>query len=563
MAVLGTPWLMVRLFLSCASFTVALPALGVISVFWNAVAILLLHGLRIPITTLNLAACHLAVGLFLTAWLTGQRVRLFPSLEPGLGPAFLLSFFWSVLVFPYTHLAGVDTYKWQQLATRIAVEQRIPWMIHPLSLFGFTPESYPALHPLFLASIQILWDTGVDGGFYLVSLITGVTGFLAMRALAGRIFADPSLATWCAFFYMASPVFVRYNHWATGRGLFLAFFPLTLHRIVSVHTRTGFGGALMLSAVLPLAHKTGWVVLPVLILVHVLARWFRLRHPGSLLTLLGLSIVAGIRLTPSAFQMATVTSLAGWFRTCSVRFAWMLPFALLGTALFSRYTEKKAWRLCVWGLILSLPLAGGEMYGALVALPWITVTATAGFAGAARLLPRNRVILSIALLTLTLVPAVGIIVHRSRTATPRRIREAARFLDTHDPKGPLVVVAPEGTRVRQQFQAYLRGARPTRSFAVRPLKLRMRPLPPIRLPLHASIKEWIAYLRRPFEWKGLEDVLAAEVPRIYFVAVDGIGPNPPEPVPLYDREGIAIYGPRAPFTAEGTPARCISYPSSR
>ena len=69
--------------------------------------------------------------------------------------------------------------------------------------------------------------TGAAGaGYGIASLYIGALGMLAAFLLGRRLFPQPRRAAWTALLYVASPVFMRYAHWATGRGLLVALMPL-------------------------------------------------------------------------------------------------------------------------------------------------------------------------------------------------------------------------------------------------------------------------------------------------------------------------------------------------
>lgn len=554
LALAGNPWCMARLLAPRASFPQTVAVAGIASMLSNAAAIVLLHGTGIPVTPLNLAALHVAFGLVLAAVAFARRLPISPPVAIDHAVPAILAAVFAIAVAPFTYLAGIDTYKWQDLATSITVEQKVAWLIHPLSLFGFTPRAYPAIQPFLLATSQMLAGVGVEWGFYLVSLVSGITGLFAAYALAGRVFARPASAGWCALFYAFSPVFLRYNHWATGRGLFLAILPLFALCLIEARRAGWLAAAAILAIALPLAHKTGWIAVPILLAAALLSRLLP-RRPLRLVTalLLGFSIAAGIALADPRPMSVPLGSLAGWIRSTGSQFAWMLPFALLGTVLLAGKMEKPPWRFAVCGLVLSLPLAGSNMYGAMVALVFMAIAATAGFAWLAFVLPRYRLFLEAALILLTLVQTSAVVGRRSACATPPRIREAARFLESYDPRGPLALVTPDDTSVRQQMQAYLSGAPRFESVARHPPTVRIRPPPSgLRHP-RALAAAWVSYLRAPLETRGVEPLWYGESPRLYYVTVDGKGRHPDGAAPIYDRDGIAIYGPPASERPPQTP----------
>jgi len=204
---------------------------GILLVIHVLLVALGLHITRVSITPTTLACSHLIVlGAALLLHIrqsrkSSQRIQPEDALPPlwqhgTLGTALLLC----LLLLPYTYFTGVDTYKWQDLATSVRMEQALPWIVHPLSLLGFTPRAYPPAHPVLLATVQILGGLGVDGGFAVISVFTAILGIASATLLASRLL-PPALAPLAGLLYGFSPVFVRYAHWATGRGLFLAIFP--------------------------------------------------------------------------------------------------------------------------------------------------------------------------------------------------------------------------------------------------------------------------------------------------------------------------------------------------
>ncbi|MDI6774231.1 MAG: hypothetical protein QME60_02385 [Verrucomicrobiota bacterium] len=542
LAIAGNPWLVARALVPRAGLPKTIAWAGIAAMLLNSAGILLLHVVKIPVTDLCLAVFHLALSLLLAAIVICRRLPFFPAMEFAHAVPLLLAAAFAIVALPFTFLAGNDTHKWQDLAASVAVEQKIAWLLHPLSLFGFTPGAYPVVQPLLLAGVQILGGAGVDWGFYVVSLVGGITGLFAAYALANRVFVRPTVAAWCAFFYVFSPVFLRYNHWATGRGLFLAVFPLFLLCAISAPRLASRAAAVLLGLLLTLTHKTGWIAVSIVLLAVLLARLLPRRRPRFVTALLLLiALVAGVGLSAPSFMPPALGSLAAYVHDSGARFAWMLPFALLGAVLFAGHLDKAPWRFVVCGLVLTLPIAGGEMYGAMIALAFVTIAATAGFTWLALTMPRYRLVLRSVMVALTVLQAAAVIGHRSATATPRRIREAARFLEARDPHGPLAVVAPESGAARQQLQAYLSGAPRFETVSNPTLGVGLRSPPPWRQSPRRLAAQWLAYFRNPFDWRGVENLQHGKSRRVYYVTVDGQGQRPDAAAPIYDSAGVAIY----------------------
>ena len=177
MAVIDTPVLLTL----CASKRRDLPFLaatsGIVSLVLVCSVALILHITKTPITALSLAASHLMilclVGAIALLRRPSLRIRLesdeWRLLLPGVAVLLLI-------IFPYTTFTGIDAYKWQDLASSIRVEASLPWLVHPLSLLGFTPRSYPSAYPIQLGTIQILGGLGIGGGFFVASVLTALLG---------------------------------------------------------------------------------------------------------------------------------------------------------------------------------------------------------------------------------------------------------------------------------------------------------------------------------------------------------------------------------------------------
>ncbi|MGQ9662434.1 MAG: hypothetical protein ACUVWX_08885, partial [Kiritimatiellia bacterium] len=296
------PFLAARLLFRKADLWLSLACAGLCCAAINLAVPIALHMLSLPISSFSLTCSHSGLALVLLASCRFAGVQIRPahgSPDTARWLLLLLAGF-AILVLPFTYLAGVDTYKWQDLATIVRVDQRISWLVHPLSLFGFTPRSYPSAQPLLLATIQILGGLDVDWGFYITSLILGATGTLTAFVLGRSFFNSDGAALWSAVLYTFSPVFMRYNHWATGRGLFVSLFPLYLLAILRLPRPSAVAGLIGCSIMLALAHKTGLIAGPLVLLsmIGLLVVPSRKNHLWLILVLLAAGS-ASLLLSPS------------------------------------------------------------------------------------------------------------------------------------------------------------------------------------------------------------------------------------------------------------------------
>ncbi len=558
----ATPWLLAAGAAPKGDAIARLAWSGGFALLLNTLVPLSLHAFGVPLTALPMALTHWALGV---AAVCATLLRGLDPIPARLGfgrrgAALFLVF--ALAAFPFSHLAGIDTYKWQDLATLVAVEQAIPWLTHPLGVFGYAPRAYPAMQPLVLATTQILGGLGVDGGFYAVSLLAGLAGLCGMFVCVRRLAGNERMAGYAAFLYVFSPIFLRYNHWATGRGLFLALFPLYLAGLADKRRLRRLAAALAGAPALLLTHR---VALPTLALLATagaaaaLTPWDRLaarlpdgqtkRAAFRLLVAMPF-LMAGLALSEPLALPFPLDRAAGFAMRLLTQMGPILVPAAFG--LFGTDTVwTRPWR--VWTLLglFACAVSGGTMYAALPALFPVCLWAAIGLdkrspvrtQEGGPLLGRAtvRARMAAACLFLCGAAALSVVMRRHANATPRRIREAARFLDAYDPYGPFMLQAPD-ERARTAMQAYVRGCpRPDFRSLSRP-----RPAPPPRTPWRQprrALAAWIAYGRRLVRFDN-EPAAAyyGKNPKVYRVILD---PAPNVHVPngrrIYSENGVDIY----------------------
>lgn len=533
------PWAASRALMPRASLAAAIALWGCASTGFAGCVLLLLHASGTPIGAPVAASAYAALVLVFAAVAKARRATWRPVLAQEERPVAVALAAFAAVVVPVTALAGIDTYKWQDLATSVIVERRIAWLVHPLSLFGFTPRSYPSAQPLLLATAQ-LFGAGVEWGYYLVSLVAGLTGICGMYLLAGCVLGAGRGAAWAALLYGCAPVFIRYTHWATGRGLFLALFPLFLLACMRLPRWRAWVGVAAGSLALALCHKAGGVAVAMVGLAACLA---------VVLPRAGSRLAAILALAPFAAFAILAAPGSGWHaavsaaRACVMRFGVLLPLAAAGLAAGPAWTRVASRRFVLAGACVALPLAcTADAYGALVLAPFATLLAAGGLeAIASRLRPSAVRPLHAAVLALAAGGALATVVHRSMLATPRAVRSAARFLEAYDPRGPFTVRAP--TRVQAQVQAYVSGCP---RFEVTPdggARVTVSRPPGVRGQPGAVITAWTRWLREALSLSDTDVAWYGRVPRAYYVTVNGVGERPEGGRVLYDRDGVTVCAP--------------------
>jgi len=544
-ALVATPYLLARIACRRRGMLVTVALAAPLLVALNVLVPAVLHASSVDIVPLSLATAHwLLFGATATAVLL-LDVPIVPQSARDERIPLYVALVLALLFLPVTCLTGRDTHKWQDLAASVRVEQSIPWLVHPLALAGYTPRSCPSAHPLLLGTIQIMGHTGVDWGFYIVSVLTGAMALCTSWRLTRHFARTPRESAYMSFFYVFSPVFLRYSYWATGRGLFLALLPLFIEAAFLLPRPRAILPATALAILLVLSHKVGSITVVLMLLLLPLAVLVPRRCSRLLLAIAGLPLLAvAVLLSPRVGLPGPAGHLAGFVRFSATRFGWMVPLAAVGLFIPDLWCHCPHRRRLLPCLYVAFPLAYAEdMYGALLALPFITLVASDGLWHIRNAYPSLRVPIIRLAIAVTAALGIVILVHRALPATPRRVREAARFLEKHDPLGPFRVIAPGMARLR--IQGYVSGC--ARFNIERGGESRLSLVeksPPSLLGTPRRVyRNWMSYLRSALALSETTTYWYGKSPRVYHVVIDGESAAPPEGEQLYDRDGVQIFGP--------------------
>lgn len=554
LALVVNPWLLARNLNRKADSLTTLALAGGCLVSLGLAAPILLHLIHLPVAPGPLSLLHALVFALLLALSMLRHIPPCPDPIAGQSPfptgtLGKMSLLFALLVLPFTPIAGIDTYKWQDLAGAVRVAKSIPWLIHPASLLGFTPRSYPSAQPLLLATISILSGATVDWSFYILSVSCGIIGLVSTAALARRLFRNPSTALWMTFLYVFSPVFLRYSFWATGRGLFMALLPLfalsLLHGLRVGTLPAALGCALLLG----MSHKAAMAAVPLVPIAFLAGALVFPAEPSHSSPPQGFSRLVRIGL-PCVFIMGalaagyTVAQHSAWTMATrlTTRLAFLMPLYLFGSLfLFLPRNGAPPSRAMAMMALLALPAVCTDlMYGSLIASLFITYPAAIGIE---QLLshssPNTRPRLLAPTVAAMLIPAIMIIVHQSADSPSRDVVRVAGFLNRHDPLGPYRIEAPGITRTR--IQAYLDGCPRFNVFAPDQTGLKPMPLPQLTGPLHKDVRILTDYLRH---WIVLPDASTdwyGTDPKVYFVTVDGAGQVPAGARLLFTSGNVSLY----------------------
>lgn len=536
-ALLLNPMLLAR----CTAPRVARDRLPLVVAIWalvlQPIAALLFHFVGIPIAPVPLVAFHCVIAVVGSGVLWVSKRPLLPA--SGTWPLGQLWIFLllAVFVFPFTHLGGIDAYKWGDLATSVAIERNIPWLVHPLSLLGFTPRSYPSLHPLLMGSIRALGATSIDAAFYLASLVMCGVGVTSAAYLAERVGIEKRQAILFTAFYVLSPVFMRYVHWGTGRGAFLAVLPLFVAALSDMPRLKAWALALLSGLLLMLSHKTGIICVLVLPLIRVAGLLYPRRHPAACFSLLVLSFAVSVVFAPVRYIGAPVGLLVGWIRYDLARFAWMSPALVLAAISAPRALFRPSESSFMWlALLVTFPVAHHtEMYLAMIALPFVVYAGTSALRVLPQFLPGAKEQYIRSALLLTLLGALAIVAQRSIEATPHRVYLAARHIEEIDPYGPFEIISPWRSRI----QGIVTGCPRFTVTRDESARVTIGSPPALTLNPHRLVREWAGYIRNLLQTRVTADWYGS--PQTRYHVLPATDPAPQRTTPIYNHRGIAIY----------------------
>ncbi|NQU41624.1 MAG: hypothetical protein HQ523_16895 [Lentisphaerae bacterium] len=542
-ALVLNPWLLVRCLLPRAKRDMALATMGLTIFLLNFTAPCLLHLFHIPIDQPHLAIFHflLLLVLAISLGLAGRSLLPQGVLPPSPQP-WLLCLLLAILVFPFTHMAGIDTYKWQDLATNVAVEQNIPWLVHPLALAGFAPRSYPSLHPLLQASMGILGQTGVDAAFWLTSIAIGFTAIFTMMLLASLFSSDPSRQVGLAAMYVLSPVFMRYVHWGTGRGVYLALLPLFVWGLLNLRHLSGWCVTVVTALALILAHKAGIPTIMLLLPAMGMGLLLPTRRSWTAPLLITLCLAVGLLLSPRYGLHGPAGHLLGFVMKDVLRLGWMGPFLVAGIFLYpASWNRPSIARPCLAALLATFPLAHHkEMYGAMLALPFVCLAAWRPLLQLIENAPRFRTVILKTAAILTVAGGLVIVIQRSIQATPARVYEAAMFIEQTNPIGPFRIVSSQRHGIH--IQGYVSGC-PRFSVHMAESNAQAFALPPLQMdgPLRARASRAIDYLRGFLNPPGVSADWYGGAKTVYHIILDDESLPPSRSRLIYSQDGVTIF----------------------
>jgi len=175
------------------------------------------------------------------------------------------------IVFRYpttSHELGVDSFFVHGLANSISANGYAKWAIHPLSIFGVYPFSYPCGVPYILSGVSQCTGLNMEWTIFLVAILIGIFGMFNAYVMAREVKDDVLFTFLVAFAFSTAPIFLYFTRWTSSpRHLFLALLPLLMWTLLRYHNKKDKRCILLfivLFMVLSAVHRMIWLMIPIL-----------------------------------------------------------------------------------------------------------------------------------------------------------------------------------------------------------------------------------------------------------------------------------------------------------
>jgi hypothetical protein len=327
-----------------------------------------------------------------------------------------------VLRLPWTsHAVGVDTFFVQGLAASISKFGSAKWLIHPTSVFGFYPYSYPSAQPFILSGLSQSSGISIEYVTLIFSIFLSLLGLCSAFILAKEIFDDDLYAILISFFYSISPNFIELTYWqASSRSLFMAIFPLMIWFFVKIKDRVKIEHILLIFTIevfLFTAHRAAAFSLFIIIgyIITLIINYLLKKsiidlsspvmkvHAQYILLILS-SILFFSQFTPLGifnldhYQSGILHSGSDSFSTLLNmmvdyvgKIGIIVPFVIIGFFNIINKAEKRFGELFIlFYFIIFLPLMGSDVYSPLALSIFLVIFSSAGVISAIRYITGKR-----------------------------------------------------------------------------------------------------------------------------------------------------------------------------
>ena len=134
-----------------------------------------------------------------------------------------------------SHHYGFDAYFIHGMANSISLNKFAAWIVHPASVYGFYPLSYPTGIPYVLAAISKCTGLSIEGSILLLSILFGLLGSYGTFMMVGEINDSFLIKFFSAFTFSLAPVLLRFTYWTMStRAPFVVFLPILLFFLLRI-----------------------------------------------------------------------------------------------------------------------------------------------------------------------------------------------------------------------------------------------------------------------------------------------------------------------------------------
>ena len=132
----------------------------------------------------------------------------------------------------------IDSFNLHALSDEVNEEHRAKWVVHPLSIFGLYPYSWPAIPVFLVSAISMLTGLGTEESVFVLSMAVGLAGIGAGYVLGGEFREDFRYRYLFATIVSLAPVFVQETVWTVPkRAIFCLEFVILLWLILRYRHR--------------------------------------------------------------------------------------------------------------------------------------------------------------------------------------------------------------------------------------------------------------------------------------------------------------------------------------
>jgi len=162
------------------------------------------------------------------------------------------------------HEIGLDSFYNHWMIGSIIENEKALWVIHPTSLFGFYPYSYPSFVIYFTSILTTMLSISIEHTVLILCFILGVLGVLFSYLFVKELTNNDWTTILSSFLFSLSPLFLSFTQWTNStRHLALTMMPLFLFCLVRFENKKEYRYLLLsflIFIVGVMSHRVFWVI---------------------------------------------------------------------------------------------------------------------------------------------------------------------------------------------------------------------------------------------------------------------------------------------------------------